>query len=58
MPMRLIYQLLRRLLDRNKKGESGMIEEVLGGDRPKICVRSTLLALDRDPKACALFPMT
>jgi hypothetical protein len=29
MPMRLIYQLLRRLLDRNKKGESGMIEEVL-----------------------------
>lgn len=26
--------------------------EVLGGDTPSICIRSTLLALDRDP-ACA-----
>jgi hypothetical protein len=31
-----------------------MVEvEVLGGDTPRICIRSTLLALDRDPKACA-----
>ena len=35
-------------------GGSGMIEvKVLGGDTLRICIRSTLLALDRDPKACA-----
>jgi hypothetical protein len=63
MPMRLIYPGTaqpRELApaaagpEQEAEGRSGMFEvEVLGGDTPRICIRSTLFALDRDPKACA-----